>query len=209
LPFPPCYHVAEAQIGQDERIEELRETHRLESRSQIELVDQLRSQLQQNEAFLKATRSSNSQLEADVLKQKNEMDQLRAEAEKLSGLAKDEEEKRNKAVSLLKTLRQKLVKAEKDREDAVKEAASLKDNHRIERDKEQLDREKLQGELNRLKIEKELSLADLRAQFERDITASKQRSERELSALRSQFELETIALKVCVLSLAILFLDQC
>jgi hypothetical protein len=57
-------------IGQDERIEELRETHRLESGSQIELVDGLRSQLQQNEALLNATRSSNSQLEADISKQK-------------------------------------------------------------------------------------------------------------------------------------------
>jgi hypothetical protein len=169
-------------------------------------VDQLRNQVQQNEALLKATRSSNSRLEADVVKQKSEMDQLRTEAERLGGLAKDEEEKRSKAVSLLKTVRQKLVKAEKEREDAVKELASLKDRQRIEHDKEQLDREKLQGELNRLKVEKEVSLADLRAQFEKDLTASRQRSERELSALRSQFELETVAAKVCVLSMTILFM---
>ncbi|KAI0257559.1 hypothetical protein BJV78DRAFT_1349405 [Lactifluus subvellereus] len=180
---------------QNDRIEELRETHRLESRSQIELVDELRSQLQQSETLLKATRSSNSQLEADVSKQKNETYQLRAEAERLSGLAKDEEEKRSKAISLLKTVRQKLVKAEKDREDALKDAASLRDSQRIERDREQIDREKLQGELNKLKVEKEVSLADLRAQFEKDLMASKQRSEREISALRSQFELETIAAK--------------
>jgi hypothetical protein len=182
----------------------LRETHRLESRSQIELVDQLRNQVQQSEALLKATRSSNSRLEADVVKQKSEMDQLRTEAERLCGLAKDEEEKRSKAVSLLKTVRQKLVKAEKEREDAVKEVASLKDSQRVEHDKEQLDREKLQGELNRLKVGKEVSLADLRAQFEKDSMASRQRSERELSALRSQFELETVAAKVCVLSMTIL-----
>ncbi|KAI0307801.1 hypothetical protein B0F90DRAFT_1813194 [Multifurca ochricompacta] len=180
---------------QDERIEELRETHRLESRSQIELVDELRSQIQQSEALLKGSRSSNSQLEADIAKQESKVDQLRTEVEKLSGLAKDEEEKRNKAVSLLKTVRQKLVKAEKDREDALKEAAALKESQIIDRDKEQLDREKMQSELNKLKIEKEVSLADFRTQFERDLTASKQRSDKELSALRSQFELESSAAK--------------
>jgi chromosome segregation ATPase len=121
-----CHHVAETCIGQDERIEELRETHRLEAGSQIELVDQLRSQMQDNDALLKAARSSNSQLEADIAKQRTEMDRLRTEAEKLSGLTKDEEEKRNKAVSLLKTVRQKLVKAEKERDDALKETAVLK-----------------------------------------------------------------------------------
>jgi hypothetical protein len=169
-------------------------------------VDQLRTQLQQSEALLKASRSSNSQLEADVLKQKSGMDHLRAEAERLSGLAKDEEEKRSKAVSLLKTVRQKLVKAEKEREDVLKEVASSKDSQRIEREKAHLDREKLQGELNRLKIEKEVSLADLRAQLEKDLSASKQLNERELFALRNQFELETTALKVRFLSLAILLL---
>lgn len=176
---------------QDERIEELRETHRLESGSQIELVDGLRSQLQQNEALLKATRSSNSQLEADISKQKTEMDQLRTEVEKLTGVAKGEEEKCNKAINHLKAVRQRLVKAEKERDDSLKEVATLKEGQKAEQDKQQLEREKLQGELNKLKVEKEVSLADLRAQFEKDLMASKQRSEREISALRGQFELES------------------
>lgn len=180
---------------QEERIEELRETHRLESKSQIELVDELRSQIQGNEALFKATQSSKAQLEADIAKRKAETDQLRADVEKLNSFAKDEEEKRSKAVSLLKTVRQKLVKAEKDREDVLKEMAALKESQKTEHDKEQLDRERLQGELNKLKIEKEVSLADHRAQFEKDLAAIKLRSEKELSALRSQFELETIAAK--------------
>jgi chromosome segregation ATPase len=182
--------------GQDERIEELRETHRLESGSQTELVDELRSQIQQGEALLKAARRTNSQFEADIAKKRTETDQLRTEVEKLGVLAKDEEEKRNKAVSLLKTVRQKLVKAEKEREDALKEAAAVKEGQKTERDKEQLEREKLQGELNKLKVEKEVSLADLRAQFEKDLMASKQRSEREIAALRGQFELEIVTAKV-------------
>lgn len=183
-------------IGQEERIEELRETHRLESGSQIKLVDELRTQIQQNEALLKAARSSGSQLEADIAKRRTETDQLRAEVEKLGGLAKDEEEKRNKAVSLLKTVRQKLVKAEKERDDALKDAATAREGLKTERDKEQLERERLQGELNKLKVEKEVSLADLRAQFEKDMAASKQRYEREFLALRGQFELEAVAAKV-------------
>jgi hypothetical protein len=145
---------------------------------------------------LKVARSSSSQLEADIAKKKTETDQLRAEVERFGGLAKDEEEKRIKAVSLLKTVRQKLVKAEKERDDALKEAATAKEGQKTEHDKEQLEREKLQGELNKLKVEKEVSLADLRAQFEKDMTVYKQRHEREVAALRGQFELETVAAKV-------------
>jgi len=183
-------------IGQAERIEELRETHRLESGSQIKLVDELRSQLQQNEALLKATRSSNSQLEADIAKQKTEMDQLRTDTEKITGLAKSEEEKCNKAINHLKTVRQRLVKAERERDDTLKEVATLKEGQKVEHDQQQLEREKLQGELNKLKVEKEVSLADLRAQFEKELVASKQRSEKELSALRGQFELEAATVQV-------------
>ncbi|KAI0274639.1 peroxisomal membrane anchor protein conserved region-domain-containing protein [Gloeopeniophorella convolvens] len=180
---------------QDERIEELRETHRLESRSQIDLVDQLRSQMQQSDALLKASQSSNSQLEADVTKQKGEMEQLRAEVDKLNGLAKDEEEKRNKAVSLLKTVRQKLVKAEKDRDDAIKEATALREAQKAEHDKEQLDRDRLQGEINKLKADKESTLASLVAQHEKDLITHEQRHDKELAVLGNQFELESVMMK--------------
>ncbi|KAH9082079.1 GRIP domain-containing protein [Lactarius deliciosus] len=73
--------------------------------------------------------------------------------------------------------------------------AALKESQKTEHDKEQLDRERLQGELNKLKIEKEVSLADHRAQFEKELATLKQRSEKELIALRGQFELESIAAK--------------
>jgi hypothetical protein len=167
-------------------------------------VDELRTQIQRNEALFKATQSSKAQLEADIAKRKVETDQMRTEVEKVNAFAKDEEEKRSKAVSLLKTVRQKLVKAEKDREDALKEMAALKESQKVEHDKEQLDRERLQSELNKLRIEKEVSLADHRAQFEKDIAALKQRSEKELSTLRSQFELETVAAKAWLTSFLVL-----
>ena len=158
-------------------------------------MDELRNQIQRNEALVKATQSSKAQLEADIAKRKVETDQLRTDVEKLNILAKDEEEKRSKAVSLLKTIRQKLVRAEKDREDAFKEMTALKESQKVEHDKGQLDRERLQGEFNKLKLEKEVSLADHRAQFEKDFAALKQRSEKEISTLRSQFELETVTAK--------------
>ncbi|KAI9508782.1 hypothetical protein F5148DRAFT_1299180 [Russula earlei] len=180
---------------QEERIEELRETHRLESDSQIQLVDELRSQIQQNDALLKAARSSNSQLEADIAKQRGELDQLRGEVEKARALMKSEEEKCNKAINHLKTVRQRLVKTEKERDDAFQEAAAIKDGQKAEREKEQLEREKLQADLNKLKVEKEVSLADLRVHLEKELMASKQRSEKEIFALRGQFELEAVEAK--------------
>ena len=164
--------------------------------AQTQLVDELRNQIQQNEALLIATRSSKSQLEADVAKHRSEADQLRGEVEKLGGLAKSEEEKCSKAINHLKTVRQRLVKTEKERDDSLRDAAVAKEGQKTERDKEQLERERLQADLNKLKVEKELSLADLRAQFEKDLMASKQRNEKEISALRGQFELETVAAKV-------------
>ena len=158
-------------------------------------MDELRNQIQRNESLFKAAQSSKAQLEADIAKRRVETDQLRVEVEKVNTFAKDEEEKRSKAVSLLKTVRQKLVKADKDREDALKEMAALKESQRAEHDKEQLDRERLHGELNKLRIEKEVSLADHRAQFEKDIASLKQRSDKEISTLRSQFELEIVTAK--------------
>jgi len=53
LPPSSCYYVSDSYIGLEERIEELRETHCLESSSQTQLVDELRNQIQQNEAFLR------------------------------------------------------------------------------------------------------------------------------------------------------------
>ena len=82
--------------GQEERIDELRDIHRLESKSQSDQIHKLRAQLDEAEALLKASQHSTSQLETESTKQKAEVDRLRSEVEKTKASLKDEEEKRVK-----------------------------------------------------------------------------------------------------------------
>jgi len=95
-------------------IEELRDTHRLESASQSDQLEKLRRQPRRG-------RSIDQSVPKLVIphrrsrRSKREIDMLRAEVKRANGIAKEEEEKRVKAISLLKTVRQKLVKAEKDK----------------------------------------------------------------------------------------------
>ncbi|KAI0051775.1 hypothetical protein FA95DRAFT_202400 [Auriscalpium vulgare] len=180
---------------QDERIEELRETHHLESRSQSDLIDQLRKQLEESEALVNAGIGSSSHLEEEVARYKADLEKAQTEVERLKNSVKDEEEKRTKAVSLLKTVRQKLVKAEKERDDAVKDAATLKDREKAERDKDKVERANLQAEIDKIKVEKDAAVAGVRAQSDRDLTALKERYERDFAALKAQVELEAITSK--------------
>src|SRR4051812_3301911 len=99
-------------------MEEIRDTHRLESSSSTKLIQELRDQLSKSEAALSSQAA-----------QQLETAQLRAELKKTQTQAKEEEEKRSKAISLLKTVRQKLVKLEKEKEEGDK----LKDDDRQER----------------------------------------------------------------------------
>ena len=81
---------------------------------------------------MKATQSSTTQIEEESIKRKAEVERLHGEVEKVKGLAKEEEEKRVKAIALLKTVRQKLVKAEKDRDDVVREVQFMKEREKEE-----------------------------------------------------------------------------
>ena len=184
------------RIAYDERIEELRDTHRLESRSQSDLVDSLRKQLEEIEAVLKALQDSAAQTEEDNKKRQVEHDQLRDETQKLRNTAKEEEEKRVKAISLLKTVRQKLVKSEKDKEDAVKEILVMKEKEKAEKEREEAERAKLEKEIEMIRAEKEKDIAGLKAHFDRELAAVKDRLEKEFLARRGQLELEAITTKV-------------
>ena len=104
----------------------------MESKSQIEQIDKLKAQIDEAEALLRATQGSTARAEEEVAKQKAEVEHLKKEVERMKGNVKDEEEKRVKAVGLLKTVRQKLVKAEKERDDALKEVQSVKDRDKGE-----------------------------------------------------------------------------
>ncbi|OCH95795.1 hypothetical protein OBBRIDRAFT_816376 [Obba rivulosa] len=180
---------------QDERIEELRDIHRLESKSQSDLIDKLRNQVEEAEALLKASHSSTTALEEESAKRKADIERLEREVEKAKGLAKEEEEKRVKAIALLKTVRQKLVKAEKERDDVTKEVQVIKEKDKEEREKEKAERLALQSEIQKLNAERETAILSLRSQFDKESAAVKEQYEREIAMLKGQYELEAIAAK--------------
>ena len=161
-------------VVQESRIEELRDTHRLEGSSQSELISKLRSQLSTAESSL-ATKSSET---ASLAKLKEDLG-------KAQTTAKEEEEKRTKAISLLKTVRMKLVKVEKEKEE-------------IERDRaeERAERSSAKDEVERVKAEKEREVNSLRKGFERETAGVKERAERDLAAKKAAWELEMITTKV-------------
>ncbi|PIL31602.1 hypothetical protein GSI_06304 [Ganoderma sinense ZZ0214-1] len=180
---------------QEERIEELRDIHRLEVKSQIDQIDQLKGQVEEAEKLLKASQGSTAQVEQESAKRKAEIEKLHSELDKAKNEAKEEEEKRTKAIALLKTVRQKLVKAEKERDDATKEVGTLKEVEKAEREKEKAERARLQGEIEKVNVEREMAIQGLRAQFDKEVAAAKERFDKELAALRGQYELEAITTK--------------
>lgn len=122
---------------QEDRLEEVREMHKMESSSQSDLIEKLRQQLAESEALLKVA-------ESDTITSKNTVSQHEAEIDRLKRALKDEEEKRTKAITLLKTVRQKLTKAEKDRDDVIKERE--KDKEDITTAKAEIERTKADAE---------------------------------------------------------------
>jgi hypothetical protein len=125
-----------------------------------------------------------------------DIDHLHAEVARSQTLAKEEEEKRVKAISLLKTVRQKLVKAEKEKETAVNELTALKEKVAGAEEKEKTELSKLQQEIDIVNAEREKAVVGLRIQFERELANVKEQSNREVSAMKKQFELEAITSKV-------------
>ncbi|KAI6162251.1 hypothetical protein EDD17DRAFT_1886404 [Pisolithus thermaeus] len=180
---------------QEERIEELRDVHRLEIASHLDQVEKLKQQLAEAEVLISASQASASQTEEEEAKKKTEIAQLNAEVSKARETAKEEEEKRVKAVSLLKTVRQKLVKAEKDRDDAIKELNEVKERERHEREKAQSERMRLENEIDSVNLEREKAVTGLRAQFDKELAAVSDRAEREISSARMQFTAEFDRLK--------------
>ncbi len=177
-------------------MEELRDIHHLESKSLTDQIDKLKGQVEEAEKLLKASQSSTSQVEQESAKRKAEIDRLHGELSKATNTAKEEEEKRTKAIALLKTVRQKLVKAEKERDDALKEIGTVKEAEKAEREKERAERAKLQAEIEKVNSERETALQGMRAHFDKELTTMKEKYEKELAALRGQFELEAITTKV-------------
>lgn len=137
-----------------------------------------------------------SHTEEDVANRNAEIDRLQAEVSKVNGLAKEEEEKRVKAISLLKTVRQKLVKAEKDKDDAIKELNTNRDKEKAEREVERVERSKLQRDIESANNEREKAVVGLKAQFDKEVVNLKERHEKDAASLKGQFELEVVTMKV-------------
>lgn len=117
--------------------------------------------------------------------------------EKQKGAVRDEEEKRTKAIALLKTVRQKLVKAEKERDDTIKEVGELKEKDKADKAKERLEKIRMQSEIEQANLEREKAVAGLRVQFDKEVALLKDKQEKDIQMLKGQFESETVALRVC------------
>ncbi|KAJ9118185.1 hypothetical protein QFC22_004089 [Naganishia vaughanmartiniae] len=157
---------------QESRIEELRETHRLESESSSDLVGNLRDQLAKAETTLSTQATQLHQLAS-----------TQAELQTAQARVREEEEKRGKAVALLKTVRGKLVKLEREREQVEKK-----------QEEEYGERQRLVAEVERLKAERET----VKVMQEKEVAAVKERYEKEMLAKRREWELEMITTKVCL-----------
>lgn len=182
--------------GQEEHLKELRHTHQLELASQSDQIEKLRTQLHEAEALLKAAEGADTIAAETATKQKAEIDRLQQEIGSAKAIAKEEEEKRVKAISLLKTVRQKLVKAEKDRDDTLREVTSLKERERSDKGKDEVERIKLQSQIDGVMLEKEKALDSLKTRFESDLAKVKETYEKDISILKGQLELEGVTLKV-------------
>ena len=99
-------------------------------------IDKLKGQLEEAEKLLNASQSSTTQVEQDSATHKAEIKRLQGELDKATNHAKEEEERRTKAIALLKTVCHKLAKAELERDDARKEVDTMKEAEKAERGNE-------------------------------------------------------------------------
>ena len=159
---------------QGARMEEIRDTHRLEGSSQSDQITKLRTQLSTAESNLASKAAELLSLQT-----------IRSDLTKAQTSAKEEEEKRTKAISLLKTVRMKLVKVEKEKEE-------------IERDRaeERAERSTARDELEKYRADREREVTALRRGFEKELSGQKERHEKDLAAKKAAWELEMITTKV-------------
>ena len=170
-----------ARIQQnDERVEEIRDTHRLESKSQTELIDTLRAQLAQTQTQLKSLSDSQSSASAAF-------EALTGDLEKTKVKAKEEEEKCTKAIALLKTIRTKLVKAEKDRDEALAQVR--------EKDAMAMEVARLKNEVDRVRTEGVKEVQRAQTVMSGNAAAEREQLEKEWLARKGQWEIEAITLK--------------
>ncbi|KAK4691815.1 hypothetical protein P7C70_g9261, partial [Phenoliferia sp. Uapishka_3] len=178
-----------AQLAQQKsRMEELRDTHRLESSSQSDALTSLASQLE-------PLTSQNATLSTELASAKATIASSTTEHSKLKQIAKEEEEKRTKALSLLRALRQKLVKAEKDKEEIELEKDKLRASESALAAAVTTDRARFDQEIVSLRAAQELQLSKMRSSFDRETHSIKVQRDREAQMKKAQFEMEVITAK--------------
>lgn len=187
--------VADALAGHQTRLTELQASHALLDKSAAEKLALVKTQLEQKDVTLKlvndqllASEAARRAVDAEVLKAAEEYAKLKI-------VAKEEEEKRIKALSLLRALRQKLVKSEKDKEEGDKEREALRLSEAGATDQIRLDRARYDQEVTLLRTSHDQQRAQLRLANERETTQLRAQYERAAAARKAQFELEAITVK--------------
>jgi hypothetical protein len=164
----------------------------MEAKSQSDLIDKLKVQLEQKDMALKLLSTKLGAAE-ETAKLAEAATILSNEAhEKTKIVAKEEEEKRVKALSLLRALRQKLVKSDKDRDEANAVADQLRLTGASASDQVRSELVKHERDIGQQRMMHDSQLVKLRNSFDRETSALRAQYEKETSARKSQFELEVI-----------------
>lgn len=169
--------------------------HRLETKSQSEQIDTLSTQLAEKDTALKLIASQASKADEAATAAKVEVAAGVEAYEKVKIVAKEEEEKRIKALCLLRALRQKLVKSEKDKEEGEREREALKAAELAAQETLRTDRQRFDQEVVSLRAAQEQQLSKLRNSFDREAAQLRTQHEREATARKGQYELDAITAK--------------
>lgn len=183
------------------RLQELRDVHRLESSSQSDQIESLRKQLKETEALLAAGK-------ATLTSHGIEKSKLQSELTEARNLVKEEEEKRVKAVSLLKSVRQKLVKTEKEKEDAIKDAREISIKEQNAKLRGDTERAEWESKTKRMVADKEREIEETKSKLEREFMKTKSDIEKTFEEVKSRLETDLITAKVVDLRSLVLYIPN-
>ena len=178
----------------DDQLQGLHVNHKLETQALSEELRKMKIHLKETETLFDAAQRGVTDAEEMADQKKEEVSRLEKELEQSKNLAREEEEKRVKAITLLKTVRQKLVKAEKDRDDVCKEMATMREREKGNKDKDQAEKLRLLRDLDLSAQE----ISALRTQFEKDLAATRECFEQDVSTLKGEHELDLASAEVAI-----------
>jgi hypothetical protein len=164
---------------------ELQHAHDLKVASKSEQIEELRKQLFESESLL-------SMAGEDATVKQNEAHTLTSMLEKSKMTAKEEEEKRVKAVGLLKTVRQKLVKTERERDELNRDLLAA----RTELDKGINERAALQNAMGAVKSDAIAQIAEAKVSWHKEMANQKTEMEKATSSALERMKLDLSATNV-------------